>query len=96
MIDQCHAIKPKIEAVIQSVMNLQVAYTKALLVDFTDLSEAQKTNDVIIAENILHEAFETDVRPILMKARTEKGLAPEPISAFRNSGYQQKIISSRG
>lgn len=95
MIDQCHAIKPKIEAMIQSVMNLQVAYTKSLLVDFEHLTEVQKVNDVIAAENILHEAFETDVRPILIKARLERGLEPDPISAFRASGYLNNIIKSR-
>ena len=95
MIDQSHIIKPKIEAMIQSVLNLQVAYTKALLIDFDKLTEAQKTNDVIAAEEILHSAFETDVRPILVKARSDRGLDPNPLGAFRSSGYLQNIIKSR-
>ena len=65
MIDQSHNVEGKIDAMIQSVMNIQTAYAKALLVDEERLAEAQREGDVLGAHRILLEAFETDVRPLL-------------------------------
>ena len=42
MLDQCHNIEPKIPAVIRSVMNVQEATAKALLVDRAALAAAQR------------------------------------------------------
>jgi L-rhamnose isomerase/sugar isomerase len=95
MIDQSHNIEPKIEAMIQSVLNVQVAYTKALLVDRAALREAQEAGDVLGAYRVLQAAYETDVRPLLSEVRTRQGLAPDPITAFRASGYAERVAGER-
>ncbi|MDI3546447.1 MAG: L-rhamnose isomerase / sugar isomerase [Halanaerobiales bacterium] len=96
MIDQSHNIKPKIEAMIQSVMNIQEAYAKALLVDRESLKEAQQAGDVVMAEEILLDAYRTDVRPLLASIREEMGVPINPLEAYRNSGYASKIAEERG
>jgi L-rhamnose isomerase/sugar isomerase len=96
MIDQSHGEKPKIEAMIQSVCNIQRAYAKALLVDWAALEAAQSSGNIVDGENCLIEAFNMDVEPLLMQVREEMGLSPDPLAAFRQSGYQQKIDSERG
>ena len=96
MIDQSHNIEPKLEAMIQSVLNCQIAYAKALVVDYRKLSEAQAGGDVLRAHRILVEAYETDVRPLLAKIREEKGISPDPIAAHRASDYPKKIAEDRG
>lgn len=95
MIDQSHNIKPKIEAMIQSVINIQEAYAKALLVDREALKEAQLKGDVVLAEEILLSAYRTDVRPLLESVREEMGLDPDPLKAYRDSGYAEKIAQER-
>ncbi|MCS7066029.1 MAG: L-rhamnose isomerase, partial [Fimbriimonadales bacterium] len=96
MIDQSHNIEPKIEAMILSVMNIQTAYAKALLVDRARLREAQASGAVLEAHRILQEAYETDVRPLLAQVRVEMGLEPDPLTAFRRSGYAEKVARERG
>jgi L-rhamnose isomerase/sugar isomerase len=96
MIDQSHNIEPKIEAMIQSVLNIQSAHAKALLVDRTRLAAAQLAGDTLEAYRIMRDAFETDVRPLLARARVEMGLEPDPIAAFRDSGYAEKVALERG
>jgi len=96
MIDQSHVIEPKIEAMVQSVINIQVAYAKALIVDRTCLHEKQAAHDVLGAHRVLMDAFETDVRPLLAQVREEMGLHPNPIAALRQSGYEAKIAAERG
>lgn len=91
MIDQCHNLKPKIEEMIQSVENIQKTYTKALIVDRESLKNYQQKNDIVMAEKILNEAFETDVMPLLFKVREEMGLPLDPLEFFRNSGYINKL-----
>ena len=95
MIDQSHNIKPKIEAMIQSVDTLQQAYAKALIVDRESLRQAQEMGNVVDAEEILKEAYLTDVRPLLWKVREEMGLDPDPLKAFRQSGYYEEICRQR-
>jgi len=96
MIDESHNVKPKIEAVIQSVLNLQTAYAKALLVDRQRLAEAQQAGDIVAAEETLQTAFQTDVRPLLAMVRQEMSVPPDPLLAFRSSGYQDWIARERG
>ncbi len=96
MIDQSHNIEPKIEAMIQSVLNIQTAYAKALLVDRRALARAQETGDVLAAYRELQAAYETDVRPLLAEVRLRQGLDPDPIAAFRASGYAERIARERG
>jgi L-rhamnose isomerase / sugar isomerase len=95
MIDQSHNIEPKIEAMIQSILHIQLAYAKALLVDQQALAQAQEAGDVLAAYRVLRDAFETDVRPLLAEARTRMGLDPDPIAAFRQSGYAERVASER-
>lgn len=95
MIDQSHNIKPKIPAMIQSVMSIQEMFAKALCVDRKALKQARRACDVIGAEEILKAAFFTDVRPLLAELREEMGLAPDPLKAYADSGYQQTIEAAR-
>jgi L-rhamnose isomerase/sugar isomerase len=95
MIDQSHNIEPKIEAMLQSVLNIQMAYAKALLVDRTALREAQEAGDVLGAYRVLQAAYETDVRPLLSEVRVRQGLDPDPIRAFRASGYAERVARER-
>jgi len=95
MIDQSHNVKDPIEALLQSVVALQNAYARALLVDRTVLSDYQESNDVLLAERTLTDAYETDVRPLTAEARLRDGGALEPISAFRESGYRNSVTQTR-
>ena len=95
MIDQSHNIEPKIEAMIQSVINVQMAYAKAQLVDRTALREAQEAGDVLGAYRVLQTAYETDVRPLLAEVRSRQGRNPDPIAAFRASGYAERVARER-
>jgi L-rhamnose isomerase/sugar isomerase len=96
MIDQSHNVEGKIDAMIQSVMNVQTAYAKALLVDEDRLSERQRTGDVLGAHRVLMEAFETDVRPILAELRRGLGVEEDPVEAFRRGGYGERLAQERG
>ncbi len=96
MIDQSHAIEPKIEAMLQSVINIQSAYAKALVVDRKALKERQSACDVLGAYRVLADAFDTDVRPLIEHVRSELDLAADPIAALHESGYEKKIADERG
>jgi len=95
MIDQSHNIEPKIEAMIQSVINIQTAYAKALLVDRAALLAAQEAGDVLGAYRALQAAYETDVRPLLSEVRARQGRDPDPIASFRASGYAGRVAGER-
>lgn len=95
MVDQSHNIKPKMEAMIQTVMFIQSVYARALLVDREALLETQRIEDTVGSELIFQEAFATDVRPLLSEVRREMGLHPNPLEAFRKSGYFEKVAKER-
>ena len=95
MIDQSHNIKPKVEASIQSVINIQEAYARALLVDRSSLAQAQREGDAVMAEEILQAAYRTNVTPLLGRVREEMGLAPDPLTAYRASGYYERVCRER-
>jgi L-rhamnose isomerase / sugar isomerase len=95
MLDQCHNIEPKIPAVLRSVMNVQEATAKALLVDRDALAAAQAAGDVLGANAVFMDAYNTDVRPLLAGLREEMGLDPDPVAAYHRSGYQEKITADR-
>ena len=95
MLDQCHNIEAKIPAIIRSVMNVQEASAKALLVDRDALATAQNNGEVLEANAILMDAYNTDVRPLLAEVRADAGRDPDPIAAYRRSGYQEKIVADR-
>jgi L-rhamnose isomerase/sugar isomerase len=96
MIDQSHNIEGKIDAMIQSVLNIQTAYAKALLVDEQRLAEAQADGDVLGAHRIVLDAFETDVRPLLARLRRELGVEEDPVAAFRAGGFADALAHERG
>src|SRR5256886_7305098 len=91
MLDQCHNIEPKIPAQIRSVLNVQEATAKALLVDRAALSRAQQAGDVLGAHAVLMDAYDIDVRPVLAEIREQQGLDPDPVGAYLRSGYADRI-----
>lgn len=95
MLDQCHNIEPKIPGQIRSVMNVQEATAKALLVDAEALLAAQTDGDVLGANGLVMDAYNTDVRPLLADLRESQGLDPDPIGAYKASGYAEKIVAER-
>jgi L-rhamnose isomerase / sugar isomerase len=95
MLDQCHNIEPKIPGQIRSVMNVQEATAKALLVDRQALAAAQQSGDVLGANNVLMDAYNFDVRPLLAELREQRGLDPDPYAAYARSGHQERIARER-
>ncbi|TXS48171.1 L-rhamnose isomerase [Streptomyces sp. t39] len=95
MLDQCHNIEAKIPAIIRSVMNVQEATAKALLVDRDALAAAQASGDVLAANAVLMDAYNTDVRPLLAEVRGELGLDADPMGAYHRSGWAEKITAAR-
>ncbi|MEV8419034.1 L-rhamnose isomerase, partial [Streptomyces niveus] len=95
MLDQCHNIEEKVPAVIRSVMNVQEATAKALLVDADALAAAQRDGDVLAANAALMDAYNTDVRPLVAEVRTELGADADPVAAYHASGYGKRIVAER-
>jgi L-rhamnose isomerase/sugar isomerase len=95
-IDQSHNIEAKVEAMVLSVVNLQEAYAKALLVDRAKLAAAQAEGDVLGAHEVLLHAYRTDVRPLCAAVREAKGAAADPVAALRGSGYVERVTAERG
>jgi L-rhamnose isomerase/sugar isomerase len=95
MVDQSHNLKGKIEAMIQTVTMAQQLFAKAALVDIAKLATAQRSCDLVRAESLLQDAFATDVRPAIQDWRQSKGLPKDPMEAFRQSGYLERIIKER-
>ncbi len=95
MLDQSHNLKDPIEALLQSVEALQNAYARALIIDRNTLSGFQDSNDVMMAEKTLKQAYETDVRALTAEARVRRGGALDPIRAFRDSKYREKVARAR-
>jgi L-rhamnose isomerase/sugar isomerase len=95
MIDQSHNLKGKIEAMIQTVMIAQELYAKATLVNHPALASAQSRMDLVAAESVLQDAFSTDVRPAIRDWRLANGLPADPLRAFRESGYLERVTAER-
>jgi len=94
-IDQSHNVENKVEAMLLSVVNLQEAYAKALLVDRTELADRQRAGDVLGGHELLLDAFNTDVRPICARARAAHGASADPLGEFRSSGYVERRATER-
>ena len=94
-VDQSHNVEPKLEAMVQTVQNLQEAYAKALLVDRDALREAQRAGDVLAGNRALMDAFATDVRGLCADARTALGASADPIADLRASGYVERAAEQR-
>ena len=95
VLDQCHNIEDKIPGQIRSITNVQEAVAKALLVDRVALKKAQLDGNVLAANDILMDAYNTDVRPLLGEMRNEIGLEADPMKAYLASGYGAKIAAER-
>lgn len=95
VLDQCHNIEPKIPGQIRSIMNVQEAAAKALIVDQVALAAAQASGDVLGSNAVLMDAYNTDVRPLLVELRNELGMDGDPMSAYANSDYPARIVAER-
>jgi len=95
MVDQSHNLKPKIEAMIQTVSFAHETLAKALLVDRQALRAAQEREDLVEAEQILREAYLTDTRPLIGAVRERMGLEPDALAAHRASGYETRAAKER-
>lgn len=96
MIDASHNIKDPLEDLIQSLDAIQEAYAKALLIDQDQLKIAQQENDVVQCQEILQNAYRTDVRPLLEKARLNSGGALHPLKSYRSLNIRKSLIKERG
>ena len=96
MIDASHNVKDPLEDLMQSLEAIKLAYAQSLIVDFDMLAEARQANDVTRAQDILQDAFRTDVRPLVREARRKSGGALEPIALYRDAGVRKGLIEERG
>lgn len=96
MIDASHNVKDPLEDLLQSVEAIKKSYAQALLVDRKKLTEARESNDPVTAQEILQDAFQTDVRPLLREARIRSGAAADPIGLFRELNVRKELINERG
>lgn len=96
MIDASHNVKDPLEDLLQSVEAIKLAYAQALLVDRKALESAQQENDVARAQEILQEAYRTDVRPLVAEARLQAGAALQPLALFRKLNVRSELIKERG
>jgi len=94
-VDQSHNLKGKIEAMIQTVTTAQELWAKAALVDHRKLADSQERCELVDAENCLKDAFSTDVRPAIAEWSRSRGLPEDPLKAFRESGYLERITVQR-
>jgi L-rhamnose isomerase/sugar isomerase len=96
MIDASHNVKDPLEDLLQSVEAIMISYAQALLVDRKQLTEYQNNNDVVIAQEILQNAFRTDVRPLVAEARLRSGAALNPLDVYRKEKVRERLIQKRG
>ena len=96
MIDASHNLKDPLEDLLQSIEAIKIAYAQALLIDRVALEEAREHNDPTLAQEILQDAYRTDVRPLLAEARLRSGGSLEPITLYRKANVRQQLIKERG
>lgn len=96
MIDASHNVKDPLEDLLQSVEAIKIAYAQSLIIDRTALARAQEENDVVLCQEIMQEAYRTDVRPLVAEARKRQGGALDPIQLFREENVRQQLINARG
>ncbi len=96
MIDASHNVKDPVEDLLQSVKAIKIAYAQALLVDKQALEAAQNSNDVTLAQELLQQAYRTDVRPLIAEASLRMGGALEPIETYRKLSVRENLIRERG
>lgn len=96
MIDASHNVKDPLEDLLQSVEAIKIAYAQALLINRKKLEEARDNNDAVQAQEILQNAFRTDVRPLLAEARLKAGGAIDPLGVYRKNEFRKQLIKERG
>jgi len=96
MIDESHNLKDPLEDLIQATDAIQHALAQALCLDRASLREAQAANDPARASEVLHQAWRTDVRPLVAEARHRNGAALDPLATYRAVGYRDATIAERG
>ncbi len=96
MIDASHNIKDPLEDILQSLEAILIAYAQALLIDQNKLKNAQMNNDVVLCQEILQDAYRTDVRPLIAQARIDNGGANNPLEAYRKFEIRKNLIKERG
>ena len=96
MIDASHNLKDPLEDLLQSLEAIRLAYAQALIIDREALEAARQHNDVTMAQEMLQQAFRTDVRPLLREARLRSGAALDPLQLFRELGVRKQLIRDRG
>lgn len=96
MIDASHNLKDPLEDLLQSLEAIRLAYAQALIVDYARLEAARESNDPALAQEIMQDAYRTDLRPLLREARLQAGGALEPLWAYRQLGVRQRLIADRG
>ncbi|MHA4736399.1 TIM barrel protein [Dyadobacter sp. MSC1_007] len=96
MIDASHNVKDPLEDLLQSVEAILLAYAQSLIVDRKKLDQARSQNDVVLAQQILQNAFRTDVRPLVREAMRLSGGALDPIGLFRNLSVRSELMNERG
>ncbi|HEY8658630.1 MAG TPA: sugar isomerase [Hanamia sp.] len=96
MIDASHNVKDPLEDLLQSVEAIMISYAQALIIDREKLEEAQNNNDVVTAQEVLQQAFRTDVRALVAEARLRAGGALDPLAFYRKENVREKLISERG
>jgi L-rhamnose isomerase/sugar isomerase len=96
MIDASHNVKDPLEDLLQSVEAIMLTYAQALIIDREKLSNAQNQNDVVTAQEVLQDAFRTDVRPLVAEARLRAGGALQPLEVYRSLRVREQLIKERG
>ncbi|HEY2726392.1 MAG TPA: sugar isomerase, partial [Parafilimonas sp.] len=96
MIDASHNVKDPLEDLLQSVEAIMIAYTQALIINRKKLTDTQNNNDVVTAQEILQNAFRTDVRTLVAEARLRNGGALNPLAVYRKENVREKLIKHRG
>jgi L-rhamnose isomerase / sugar isomerase len=96
MIDASHNVKDPLEDLLQSVEAIMLSYAQALSIDRKGLTEAQQANDTVRSQEILQNAFRTDLRPLVAEARLRSGAVLEPIEFFRKNKIREQLIKERG
>jgi L-rhamnose isomerase/sugar isomerase len=96
MIDASHNLKDPLEDLLQSVEAIKLAYAQAMVVDDARLREAQEQNDAVLAQEVLQDAFRTDLRPLVAESRLREGAALQPVQAYREAGVRRQLIRERG
>jgi L-rhamnose isomerase/sugar isomerase len=96
MIDASHNVKDPLEDLLQSVEAILLTYAQALLVDRKRLVAAQQANDTVVTQEILQNAFRTDVRALVAEARLRAGAALDPLALYRSEKIREHLIKERG